>query len=297
MTTRALLIALAACSAPAEHGTTGPKAGSAAPQVNTPPPATAVNDGPLEIALRDSGEIRIDDDPVDPAALDDKLRAAAVRHPQVYVEVGRGVASDRLHDMLARAQAAGLEHIAVTELPPDVVLGVPPSPIGLVWEMHVEGDQLRIDYTITNGTDHAISAVDALWKSGGGSDSDSIVVRAGKPPDTIAFTRAFVPPPPGWKIEHVDRKAPHYVEIPAAGELRGTAHTKLPLGAAHNFAGTYAITGTRAKAVLEIGFVDGKKPDKLLRSAVKPLPAGAHLASPEDQVAHGSNVERAPLLQ
>ncbi len=303
---RALLFVIAAgCSAPVEHGTTAPtrptQAGSATP---TTKPVPQPSDGPLAISLRNSGEIRIADDPVDDTTLDSKLREAAARDPevQVYVQVDSAVARERVHDVITRAQAAGLKQIAVTDLPPDNVPATPMSPIGLVWDMRVEGDQLRIEYTITNSTDHRITAVDALWKTGVDFDADSIIVRADSRPDTIALTRAFVRPGPNWKIEHVDRKAPHYADVPPHGELRGTAHTKLPLGAAHNFSGIYAITGTRTTAVLEVGFFEDAtadassvgetrhQPDKLLRGVIKRLPAGAKLASPEEQVARGRDV-------
>lgn len=286
-----VLVIAASCSAAAEHGT-------------KPAPAPHPSSEPLAIALRDSGEIRIADQPVDDAALDQKLSAAAAhdRDVQVYVQVDKAVARARVEDVIARARAAGLQQITVTDLPPDTVSGTPPAPLGLTWDMHVDGDQLRIDYTVTNSTDHRVTVVDALWKSGGGFDSDSILVRADMRADTITFTRAFVPPGPNWRVEHVERKLPHYVDLPPHGELRGTAHTKLPLGAVHNFAGSYAITGARASAVLEVGFFEDPSvdasaaratkhvADKWLRGEIKPLPAGVQVASPQEQVDRGWNV-------
>lgn len=301
---RVLLLAIVAgCSAPVEHGARAqaPRTGSATTTTKSEPQPT---DEPIAISIRDSGEIRIADQPVDDAALETNLHEAATRDRdvQVLVQVDRAVARARVEDVIARARAAGFRQIAVTDLPPDTLSVTPMSPIGLVWDMRVEADQLRIEYTITNSTDHRITAVDALWRSGAEFDADMIVVRADNRPDTIAFTRAFVLPGPDWKVEHVDRKAPHYADIPPHGELRGAAHTKLPLGALHNFSGAYAITGTRTKAVLEVGFfedaaVDAStarttthQPDKLLRSVIKRLPSGAKLASPEEQVARGRNV-------
>src|SRR5258708_4131878 len=136
---RALVVAFAAaCSAPVEHGTTAP--------------APRTDSEPLAIALRDSGEIRVADQPVDDAGLDRELAAAAARDRdvQVYVQVDKAVARARVEDVLARARAAGLRQITVTDLPPDTVSGTPPAPISLAWDMHVDGDQLRIDYTISN---------------------------------------------------------------------------------------------------------------------------------------------------
>jgi len=164
--------------------------------------------------------------------------------------------------------------------------------------MRREGEQLRIDYTITNGTAGRITVVDAL---GGSAASDAIIVRAATESDAIAFTRAFVPPQPGFKPYH--QPSPHYRNVPPAGELRGIAHVGVPLVPWHNFTGSWAITGTRTRAVLEIGYYDQPSVDatnathaprvgpdafKLLRSAPKQLPAGVTLASPEEQVALGN---------
>ena len=169
-----------------------------------------------------------------------------------------------------------------------------PATITLDWQMRRDGDQLRIDYTIKNATAARITVVDAL----AGSNKDAIVVHAATEPDAIAFTRAFVPPAQGFKPYH--QPSPHYRDLAAGGELRGTAHTGVPLVPWHNFTGSWAITGTRSKAVLEIGYYDQQSVDaknaktaprvgpdafKLLRSAPKPLPAGVALATPEQQVA------------
>jgi hypothetical protein len=168
----------------------------------------------------------------------------------------------------------------------------PTTRVSLDWDMRVEGDQLRIDYTIHNRTGSRVTVVDGL-RDHGTFTSDAIVVQAGEAPDLIAFTRAFVPANPDFKPERPPM--PRYVEIAAGAEAKGVAHTRLPLGAAHNFSGTYAITGRRTTAVLEVGYFDDPAIDpasapkssasKLLRGAVKPLPTGVTLAPPADQVA------------
>jgi hypothetical protein len=171
----------------------------------------------------------------------------------------------------------------------------PATGLGLTWAMHVEGDQLRIDYTIKNATTERVTVADALRKSAR-LDSDTIVVHAADEPDTIAFSRAFVWPGDGFRPERPP--TPHFVDVDPGGELRGTAHTRLPLGASHNFSSSFAITGQRSKAVLEIAYYDypdvdasnvhhapyKTRPFKLLRGPVQPLAAGVKLASPEDQV-------------
>jgi hypothetical protein len=161
--------------------------------------------------------------------------------------------------------------------------------------MHVEGDRLRIDYTIKNATTERVTVADALLKSGA-FNSDTIVVHAAAEPDTIALSRAFVWPGDNFRPERPP--SPHYIDMAPGAEVRGTAHTRLPLGASHNFSYSYAITGQRSKAVLEIEYYDypdvdasnaGRapyttRPFKLLRGPVQPLSAGVTLASPEDQV-------------
>ncbi len=90
---------------------------------------------------------------------------------------------------------------------------------------------------------------------------------------------------------------PHYRDIPAGGELQGTARARLPLGAWRNFGTAGAIYGHRTSAVLEIEYYDypdvdasnvhnaswRTQPRKLLRGAVKPLPESVTVASPEEQ--------------
>jgi hypothetical protein len=161
--------------------------------------------------------------------------------------------------------------------------------------MHVEDRKLRVDYTITNATPTAVTVADALLTSGG-FDTDAIVIHAGDEPDTIAFARAFVWPGDDFRPERPP--APHYRDVSSGKQLRGVAHTRLPLGASHNFSASYAITGSRTKAVLEIEYYDypdvdasnargapyTTRPFKLLRSAAVPLPAGVTVASPEEQV-------------
>jgi hypothetical protein len=177
----------------------------------------------------------------------------------------------------------------------------PATGLGVTWEMHVEGDQLRIDYTIKNATTERVTVADALRKSGR-FNSDEIVVHAADEPDTIAFARAFVWPGDGFRPERPP--SPHYVDVTPGAELRGTAHADLPLGASHNFSASFAITGRRTKAVLEIAYYDyldvdasnvhhapyTTRPFKLLRGAAQPLAAGVTVASPDDQVSrsHGN---------
>jgi hypothetical protein len=171
--------------------------------------------------------------------------------------------------------------------------------------MHVEGDQLRIDYTIKNATTEHVTVADALRKSGR-FDSDTIVVHAADEPDTIAFARAFVWPGDSFKPERPP--IPHFVDVAPGAEVRGAAHTMLPLGASHNFSSSYAITGQRTKAVLEIEYYDypdvdasnvhlaprTTRPFKLLRGPVQPLSAGVTLASPADQVGRSNRVYLPP---
>ncbi len=175
--------------------------------------------------------------------------------------------------------------------------------LSVAWEMHVEDDRLRIDYTVSNATPSRVTVADAL-RASGEFDPDTIVVHAAGEPDTIAFARAFVWPGDGFRPERPP--APHFRDVAPGAQLLGTAHTRLPLGASHNFSASYAITGARSKAVLELEYYDypdvdasnaGRasyetRPFKLLRSVVAPLPAGVTVASPDDQVrrSHGNVV-------
>lgn len=176
---------------------------------------------------------------------------------------------------------------AATPAPPTT-----PAGLSIAWSMHAERDALVIDYTFTNATASRVTVVDALLESGRYDEHD-VIVRADADPDTIAFTRAFVPPEPGDKVYKLPR--PRYHEIPAGETLRGTARTRLPLGAERNYGQAAAITGHRTRAVLEVGYFDDPALDaraawsanrgmKLLRSESQPLPAGVTLASPQEQV-------------
>ena len=62
--------------------------------------------------------------------------------------------------------------------------------------------------------------------------------------------------PPALGFKPIHQPAPHYRDLAAGAELRGTAHTGVPLVPWHNFTGSWAIIGTRTNAVLEIGYYD-----------------------------------------
>ena len=147
------------------------------------------------------------------------------------------------------------------------------------WSMRVDGDELRIDYTVENASDTLVSICDALPVPQI-MDPERIVVRADTRPDVIAFIRGFVPAESGQKPFVI--RAPRYRDLPPGSQLRGTARTQLPLGASRNFGSAGAIYGTRTKAVLEIEYYEGKA-RRMLVGDVKPLPRGARLASPEEQ--------------
>jgi hypothetical protein len=178
----------------------------------------------------------------------------------------------------------------------------------LDWEMRVEADQLRIDYTVKNATAARVTVVDALRFSHK-PDLDRIIVRADRSPDAIAFTRAFVLPEAGDKPRFIP--IPHYRDLVPGAELHGTAHARLPLGASRNYGSAHVITGARPNAVLELGYYDypdvdetnfahapwATRPPKLLRAETRPLPPGVSLASPEEQIARSyGNVVGGPCV-
>ncbi len=193
--------------------------------------------------------------------------------------------------LLLAACGAAPEHDAAAPTAPTATTG-----LVIDWTMQVDGDRLRIDYTIKNATASRVTVADALRVSGK-PDFDAIVVRADQDASVVAFTRAFVPPEGGNTPRFIP--FPHYHDLLPGGELRGSAHTVLPLGASRNYGIAHAIAGTRPNAVLEVEYYDDPAvdetnvsrmpveahPPKLLRSTVKPLPATATLASPDEQVA------------
>ena len=165
----------------------------------------------------------------------------------------------------------------------------PKQGLHVEWSMHVDGSELRIDYTVENATDTLVSICDALWESRK-HDPEEIVVRSDARDDVIAFTRAFLPPESGVKPFRI--YMPRYRELPPSSKLTGTARTRLPLGASRNDGTAGAIFGTRTKAVLEIEYFAGATRPRgtatLLVGDVKPLPPGVRVASPEEQVERGN---------
>ena len=155
--------------------------------------------------------------------------------------------------------------------------------------MRVDGDELRIDYTVENGTDALVSVCDAL-RASRKQDPEEIIVRADARLDVIAFTRGFLPPESGVKPQSIFM--PRYRALPPKSKLTGTARTRLPLGASRNDGTAGAIFGTRTKALREIEYFEGETrprgPAKMLVGDVKSLPHGVRLASPEEQFERGN---------
>jgi len=149
----------------------------------------------------------------------------------------------------------------------------------LTWSMKRVGGELRIDYTIRNGTAKRVVIVDQLYR-GAHVDQDAIIVMNARGlAKTVAFVRAFVVDP---KKEFLERPEPDGRIVGPGETVKGSATTEWPLRSWHNFDNDPApLRRGATKAVLEIGYIeepftmDGNTPDgdqKLLRGKVRALP-------------------------
>lgn len=166
--------------------------------------------------------------------------------------------------------------------------------LGIEWSMKVSGDQLAIDYAITNRTGARIWVFDRLIASGV-LDPDAVVVRDASEPQTVAFTKALV----RTYVKTLTIPPPVARPLDPGKTIRGSASTPLPLAAYLNYAHVKPLAGGATHAILEIGYTDNPSDaavesrklhdgtevtvaapasmgsQKLLRGERKPLPAAA----------------------
>lgn len=185
----------------------------------------------------------------------------------------------------------------VFDSPVELAAPEPGSGVALRWSMSVSGPLMIIDYTVFNETDRPIAVADAMMA--GHLRPDDAIISGDIDPNVIVFSRADLKPEANVLLYHPPSQ-PHYREVAAGATLPGTIKVALPIVAWRNYGLAFAITGHRTKAVLEVGFatfapefvVAGKVHAPLIvRGNVQPLPPGARLASPEEQVQLSHAVE------
>lgn len=188
--------------------------------------------------------------------------------------------------------------IAAADPPPPLAAPEPGSGVALRWGMTVTGQLMTVDYTVFNETSAAIAVADAM--TAGRPLPDDATILGDVDPDVIVFSRADLKHEPNVYL-YRPPSPPHYRELAAGASLAGTIKVALPIVAWRHYGVAYAITGHRTKAVLEIGFAT-YRPDlvaagtmrgseTIIRGNVQPLPPGARLASPEEQVKLSHAVE------
>ena len=123
--------------------------------------------------------------------------------------------------------------------------------VTLDWTMSRDGDQLQIDYTVSNPTPARIYVLDEL-PVGDAFAPDAIIVM-GDPdaPDTVRLSRALI-----RTLEKVlTIPMPGARAVEPGATLTGTARAPWPLRAWHNYSTVDPLRGQPAQAVLQIGYV------------------------------------------
>ena len=185
----------------------------------------------------------------------------------------------------------------VPEPPVQLAAPEPGSGVSLRWSMSVSGPLMIIDYTVFNETGGPIAVADAM--TAGHPRPDDAIISGDIDPNVIVFSRADLKPEANVHLYHPPSQ-PRYREVAAGGALPGTIKVALPIVAWRNYGLAFAITGRRTQAVLDVGFatfapgevVAGRlRAPLIVRGNVQPLPPGARLASPEEQVKLSRAVE------
>jgi hypothetical protein len=119
--------------------------------------------------------------------------------------------------------------------------------------MKIDGDRLRIDYTVHNRTNDRIVLVDRLRDNS--RPTDLAIVRESDRPSTVAFTLAYVPQD---RRVHTRERRPFARILEARSSTTGTAYARWPLRSHHNFSTPLEeLPPGMQTAMLEIGYVDG----------------------------------------
>lgn len=150
----------------------------------------------------------------------------------------------------------------------------------LDWSMSIDGDRLRIDYEVTNDTDHPVYLLDT-FSFGRVAYPDAIIAYPGEFPDTVAFILGHV------ELRGVISESEPTLRrrrLARGSKAHGAAYVSLPLrghdetGHTHPFS---SLSPTTRTAFLDIAYVDRASDSefdhKVLRGRATPLPAGVEV--------------------
>jgi hypothetical protein len=138
--------------------------------------------------------------------------------------------------------------------------------VSLAWSMTVDGDRLRIDYTVENATEHRIYLLDQLIH-GDAIDPDAIIVMNENTPGVVLFTRALV----RTRAKTITEFGPVARPVEAGASATGRAYATWPLTPYHNFSMVDPLWPGATRAILRIAYMLDRGPDGL---TTMQLPAG-----------------------
>jgi hypothetical protein len=146
--------------------------------------------------------------------------------------------------------------------------------LSLAWSMTVDGDRLRIDYTIENDTEERIYLLDQLIH-GDAIDPDAIIVMNADTPGVVLFTRALV----RTRAKTLTEFGPVARPVEAGASATGRAYATWPLTPYHNFSMVDPLWPGASRAILRIAYTLDLGPDgfRTMDLPAGPVPTAARV--------------------